>query len=181
MRRPGSVIARRDSITIILIRWEEKQLKGSQIGLAVVGSGRIGTLRARLAARHPAVNFLAVSDIDPANAKKLAEKAGADFYSGSNDEIIARPEVTAVIVSTPEGEHAAPVRKALSLGKPVLVEKPIALTLADADAIIAELKQSGGNLHVGYSRRYKECFLRDRKSTRLNSSHTDISRMPSSA
>ena len=62
-------------------------MKGSQIGLAVVGSGRIGTLRARLAARHPAVNFLAVSDIDPANAKKLAEKAGADFYSGSNDEI----------------------------------------------------------------------------------------------
>ena len=85
-------------------------MKGKQIGLAVVGSGRIGTLRARLAAKHPAVNFLAVSDIDPANAKKLAEKAGADFYSGSNDEIIARPEVTAVIVSTPEGEHAAPVR-----------------------------------------------------------------------
>ena len=82
-------------------------MKGSQIGLAVVGSGRIGTLRARLAAKHPAVNFLAVSDIDPANAKKLAEKTGADFYSGSNDEIIARPEVTAVIVSTPEGEHAA--------------------------------------------------------------------------
>ena len=135
-------------------------MKGSQIGIAVVGSGRIGTLRAQLAAKHPAVNFLAVSDIDPANAKKLAEKAGADFYSGSNDEIIARPEVTAVIVSTPEGEHAAPVRKALSLGKPVLVEKPIALTLADADAILAELKQSGGDLHVGYSRRYKECFLR---------------------
>ena len=135
-------------------------MKGSQIGIAVVGSGRIGTLRARLAAKHPAVNFLAVSDVDPANAKKLAEKAGADFYSGSNDEIIARPEVTAVIVSTPEGEHAAPVRKALSLGKPVLVEKPIALTLADADAILAELKQSGGDLHVGYSRRYKECFLR---------------------
>ena len=134
--------------------------KGSEIGLAVVGSGRIGTLRARLAARHPAVNFLAVSDLDPANAKKLAEKAGADFYSGSNDEIIARPEVTAVIVSTPEGEHAAPVRKALALGKPVLVEKPIAMTLADADAILAELNQSGGDLHVGYSRRYKECFLR---------------------
>ena len=54
-------------------------MKGSQIGIAVVGSGRIGTLRAQLAAKHPAVNFLAVSDIDPANAKKLAEKAGADF------------------------------------------------------------------------------------------------------
>ena len=156
MRQPGPVIARRDSITIVLIRWEEKQLKGSKIGLAVVGSGRIGTLRARLAARHPAVNFLAVSDIDPANAKKLAEKAGADFYSGSNDEIIARPEVTAVIVSTPEGEHAAPVRKALSLGKPVLVEKPITTTVAEATDLIDTARRANRILQVGHLERFNE-------------------------
>ena len=135
-------------------------MKRKEIGIAVVGSGRIGTLRARLAAKHPCVGFLAVSDLNTDNARTLAEKTGADFFSGDNDEIIARPEVNAVIVSTPEGEHAAPVRKALSLGKPVLVEKPIALTLPDADAILAELKQNGGELHIGYSRRYKECFLR---------------------
>jgi len=48
----------------------------------------------------------------------------------------------------------------LELGKPVLVEKPIALTLADADQILATLSRTGGSLHVGYSRRFKECFLR---------------------
>ena len=135
-------------------------MKRKEIGIAVVGSGRIGTLRARLAAKHPAVNFLAVSDIDPNRARALAEQTGADFYSGDNNEVIARPEVSAVIVSTPEGEHSAPVRKALELGKPVLVEKPIALSLGDADAMLATLKQTGGHLRVGYSRRYKECFLR---------------------
>jgi predicted dehydrogenase len=88
-------------------------VKAKDLGIAVVGSGRIGTLRARLAAKHPAVRFVAVSDKDPANAKKLAELAGADFHSGDNDEVIARPEVNAVFVSTPEGEHAAPVCKAL--------------------------------------------------------------------
>jgi predicted dehydrogenase len=131
-----------------------------ELGIAVVGSGRIGTLRARLAAKHPAVNFLAVSDRDPARARALAEQAGADFHSGDNVEIISRPEVNAVIVSTPEGQHAAAVCKALELGKPVLVEKPLALTLKDADDILATLKQTGGNLRVGYSRRFKECFLR---------------------
>jgi len=131
-----------------------------ELGIAVVGAGRIGTLRARLAAKHPSVNFLAVSDRDPARSRALAEQAGADFHSGDNIEIISRPEVNAVIVSTPEGEHAAAVCKALELGKPVLVEKPIALTLEDADAILATLRQTGGSLRVGYSRRFKECFLR---------------------
>jgi predicted dehydrogenase len=131
-----------------------------ELGIAVVGSGRIGTLRARLAAKHPSVSFLAVSDRDPARARALAEQAGADFHSGDNIEIISRPEVHAVIVSTPEGEHAAAVCKALELGKPVLVEKPIALTLNDADDILATLKQTGGHLRVGYSRRFKECYLR---------------------
>src|SRR5215208_8056165 len=101
-------------------------MKRKELGIAVVGSGRIGTLRARLAAKHPAVGFLAVSDRDPARAHALARQTQADFHSGVNEAIIARPEVDAVIVSTAEGEHSAPVRKALELGKPVLVEKPIA-------------------------------------------------------
>ena len=130
------------------------------LGIAVVGSGRIGTLRARLAAKHPAVRFLAVSDRDLGQAKKLAELAGADFHSSDNDAVIAHPDVNAVFVSTPEGEHAAPVCRALELGKPVLVEKPIALSLNDAEAILKTLKATGGILRVGYSRRFKECFLR---------------------
>lgn len=132
----------------------------NELGIAVVGAGRIGTLRANLAAKHPAVRFLAVSDRDAEQAARLAKSIGADCCSSDNDEIIARREVSAVIVSTPEGEHVAPVCKALELGKPVLVEKPLALTLSDADAIIGVLRRTGGSLRVGYSRRFKECFLR---------------------
>jgi predicted dehydrogenase len=135
-------------------------MKAKELGIAVVGSGRIGTLRARLAAKHPAVRFVAVSDKKVEQAKALAKLTGADFYSTDNNEVIARPEVTAVFVSTPEGEHAAPVCKALELGKPVLVEKPLALSLNDAEAILKTVKQTSGLLRIGYSRRFKECFLR---------------------
>jgi predicted dehydrogenase len=141
-------------------------MKQDNIGIAVVGSGRIGTLRAQLAAKHPAVRFLAVSDRDPARARALAETAGADFHSGSNEEVIAHPRVTAVIVSTPEQQHTPPVLHALELGKPVLVEKPIGFSLRDADKILDTLRATKGELRVGYSRRYKECFLRAKEQMR---------------
>jgi len=130
------------------------QLK--QLGVAVVGSGRIGTMRARQALEHPAVNFVAVSDLVAANAEKLAQGVGAHCHSADNHAIIERPEVNAVIVSTSEGEHVDPVLHAIALGKPVLVEKPIALSLADADRIIAASEKAGVEVRVGYSRRYKD-------------------------
>jgi len=138
----------------------ERKIRRSELGVAVIGSGRIGSLRARLAARHPSVRFLAVSDIDAANAKSLAERAGASVWSTDNYAMISRPEVNAVIVSTPEHEHVEPVCQALELGKPVLMEKPLGLTLADADQILATVEKTGGDLRIGYIRRFKRCFAR---------------------
>ena len=130
-----------------------------QLGIAVIGSGRIGTLRAIMAAGHPAVRFLAVTERDPARAQKLAERTGAQFHSSDNLAAISHPQVNAVIVSTIEVAHTLPVMQALELGKPVLVEKPLALDLAGADKIIAAVASNRGDLRVGYSRRYKERYL----------------------
>ena len=141
-------------------------MKHCDLGIAVVGAGRIGTLRARIAAKHPAVRFLAISDRDPARARRLAEQAGADLHSGDNEEVIRDANVTAVIVSTPEQLHTRPVLQALELGRPVLVEKPIGFSLTEADAILTTLRTTKGKLCVGYSRRYKECFLRAKEHMR---------------
>ena len=91
------------------------------MGVAVVGAGRIGGLRARLAAEHPAVKFMAVSDVEPARARDLAKKTGAQFHSGDNAAVISRPEVNAVVVSSSEGAHVEPLLQAIELGKPVTV------------------------------------------------------------
>src|SRR3954468_5254348 len=129
------------------------------LGIAIVGAGRIGALRAQLAAGHPAVRFIAIADLDPARARDLAQKVGAAFHSGDNLKAISRPEVDAVIVATSEGEHTAPVLQALERGKAVLVEKPNALDLAGADRILADAARRNADLRVGYSRRYKERYL----------------------
>jgi predicted dehydrogenase len=134
-------------------------MPSQDIGLAIVGSGRIGTLRGKLAAGHPAVKFIAVSDQDEAAAKKLASTIGAHIHSTDNDAIIARPEVTAVIVSTSEGEHLKPILSAIEHGKTVLVEKPIALTLDEADQVLRAIDKHKATVRVGYSRRYKERYL----------------------
>src|SRR2546422_8897829 len=109
-------------------------MKRCDLGIAVVGAGRIGTLRARLTAKHPAVRFLAISDRDPARARVLAEQAGADFHSGDNEQVIGHADVTAGIGSTPEQLHTKPVLQALELGKAVRGEKPRGFSLTEADA-----------------------------------------------
>jgi len=102
---------------------------------------------------------MAVSDAEPARARDLAKKTGAQFHSGDNAAVISRPEVNAVIVSSSEGAHVEPLIQAIELGKPVLVEKPIALTLSDADRVIRAADKAGVTVRVGYSRRYKERYL----------------------
>jgi predicted dehydrogenase len=137
----------------------QKGIIGRELGIAVVGAGRMGSQRATIASTHPAVRFLAVSDIDPGRAHAVGEKVNADFSSGDNLEVISRPEVNAVIVSTPEHAHTLAVLQALELGKPVLVEKPIALDLGDARKIVAAVRQARGDLFVGYTKRYTRSYI----------------------
>jgi predicted dehydrogenase len=132
--------------------------KARGIGLGIIGSGRIGTLRARLAAGHAAIDSITVSDLDPANADRLAKLVGGKSVGADNLAVIDDPNVTAVIVSTSEGEHLAPMLAALERGKAVLVEKPIALTVREADQVLEALAKYKGDMRVGYSRRYKERY-----------------------
>ncbi len=137
----------------------QKGIIGRELGIAFVGAGRMGSQRATIASTHPAVRFLAVADIDPARARTVGEKMNADFTSGDNIEVISRPEVNAVVVSTPEHEHTRAVLQALELGKPVLVEKPIALDLGDARKIVAAVRETQGDLFVGYTKRYTRSYI----------------------
>lgn len=137
----------------------QKGIIGKELGIAFIGAGRMGSQRASIAATHPAVRFLAIADIDPARARTVGEKVKADLCSGDNLEVISRPEVNAVVVSTPEHDHTRAVLQALELGKPVLVEKPLALALDDARKIAAAVRDARGDLFVGYTKRYTRSYI----------------------
>ena len=130
-----------------------------EIGLAIIGSGKIGTLRGRLAKMHPSVSYIAVSDQDPVAAEKLARLIGADFWSVDRHEVMSRPEVTAINIATSEHEHTQPLLDALEKRVPVLVEKPLTLLETDADLVLKKVAELNSDLHIGYSRRYKNRYL----------------------
>jgi predicted dehydrogenase len=128
------------------------------IGLAVVGAGKIGRHRARLAKQHAGVSFLAIADIDAGAAQTLAEEVGADAWSTNVESIVGSTDVDAVVISTQEMAHTEPLLQTLPFGKPTLVEKPITLTLADADAVLEVANEHGVDLRVGYSMRYAQRY-----------------------
>lgn len=142
----------------------------TSLGVAVVGCGRMGTHRARLSSLHPAVRFLAVADVDGAKARTLGESAGAQFVSSDPVAAIEHPDVNCVIVSSSEDQHVKPALAAIAAGKDVLIEKPIATTREDAEAIIAAAEDAGVSLRVGYSQRF-------RRNTFLSKRYIDDGRL----
>jgi len=118
--------------------------KRTQLGIAVVGSGRIGSLRAQLAPAPASTSSPSPMPIRRARKSSRGRPPPArNFHSGDNlGGRSRRPEVSAVVVAMSEGEQLLPVMQALELGKAVLVEKPLALTLAEADAILAAAEKA---------------------------------------
>ena len=130
-----------------------------RIGLAIIGAGRVGLFRGEVAARHPQVDFIGLAEIKPERARLVAEKVGADFVTADYRELLARPEVTAAIVSTDEHLHVDPILAAVERGIPLLIEKPLATGLADSERVLAAIQKSGVDAVVGYTQRFRRRWL----------------------
>jgi len=130
-----------------------------RIGLAIIGAGRVGLFRGEVAARHPQVDFIGLAEIKPERAKLVAEKVGADFVTADYRELLARPEVTAAIVSTDEHLHVDAILAAVERGIPLLIEKPLATGLADSERVLAAIQKSGVDAVVGYTQRFRRRWL----------------------
>ena len=128
-------------------------------GVAVIGAGGIGTLRAHSCAQIPQVDYLAVCDIVPEKLDRLAESVRADVATEEYEVAIRDERVGAVIVSSDEEFHHGPAALAAELGKPVLIEKPFVLDLDEADDILKKADESGAEIFVGYTQRYRRRFL----------------------
>ena len=121
------------------------------VRLAVVGVGHLGRKHARVAARTPGLALVGIHDRHPGRAEEVAREAGLTVLA-SPEEVAARAE--AVVLATPTATHAALAEYFLDRGVDVLVEKPIASSLADADALIALARRHGRVLEVGHVERY---------------------------
>ncbi|MEE9277283.1 MAG: Gfo/Idh/MocA family oxidoreductase, partial [Dehalococcoidia bacterium] len=130
-----------------------------EIGLAVIGCGIIGRIRARIARDYPGVGWLGLCDIDEARAKQLADDTGADYYTTDYKELLARPEITAAIIATDEPNHAAPTLMAVEHGHDMLIEKPLATDVHESLEIHQAIQESGVDAVIGYTQRFRRRYL----------------------
>lgn len=126
------------------------------LGIGVIGCGTIAN-----SAHLPAIlrlrdrlRLVAVADVREEQAALAARCFGAEAYYTDYRELLARPDIAIVDVCTPEFLHGEQVVAAAESGKHILCEKPMAHSLADADAMLAAAARAGVKFMVGHSRRF---------------------------
>ena len=131
------------------------------VTLGVIGAGRIGANHAAIAARRiHGADLIAVCDPVADAAQRLAADLGAE--TADLDALLARPDLDAVLITAPARRHTDLVVAAAAAGKHVFVEKPMAVTLADADRAITAAADAGVVLQVGFNRRFAPAFAASR-------------------
>ncbi|NQX11731.1 Gfo/Idh/MocA family oxidoreductase [Microbacteriaceae bacterium VKM Ac-2855] len=129
-------------------------MSGGTLGIGIIGGGTIAEFHLLAYAKNPDVEIIAICDIDPERAVARAAQFGAKRSYTSVEELLADPEIDAVSICTRNDTHVSLSVQALEAGKSVLVEKPMARTVADAEALAAAEAVSPGIVQVGYVRRW---------------------------
>jgi predicted dehydrogenase len=128
-----------------------------ELGIAIVGAGVVARYHAQAIAKAQGARLVATCRSDPAKAEAAAAEFGVPCET-SYDALLARRDVDAVCICTPSGVHAAQTLAAARAKKHVLVEKPMALTVEDADAMIAACNDAGVWLGVALQRRTEPAY-----------------------
>lgn len=126
------------------------------IGFAILGAGMVAKYHQMAISAHSGARLMAVSHYNPQKYSEIATEFGVPCLSF--EDILAHPEIQVICICTPSGQHAEQTIHAAQAGKHVLVEKPMALTLSDADAMIAACQQARVKLGVVLQRRAEPLF-----------------------
>lgn len=124
------------------------------VRLGIIGCGRATTgLHLPALAGVTGMRVVAVTDADPAAAARAAGMVPGSVIEADADALLRRDDVDAVAVCVPVSAHAELACRVLEAGKPLFVEKPLALTVAECDAVIAAAASSGQFAAVGFHAR----------------------------
>lgn len=124
--------------------------------IGLLGAGRIAGVHAAAISQNPQSKLVAISDFYPEVADKLARQFNAVMRT--NEDIIADPEIDAVLIATPTDTHSDLIEAATAAGKAVLCEKPVDLSLERARACLHNSAPSGVPVMVGFNRRFDPNF-----------------------
>lgn len=131
-----------------------------RLNVAVIGLGRLGQVYAAdLAHRVPNARLVAVADKRAEVAEAFARQHGVPKWYAGHEEVIADKDVEAVAVITPTSTHKEVVIEAARGGKAIFCEKPIALSLAEAEEMLEAVRSAGVFLQMGFQRRFDAGYV----------------------
>jgi predicted dehydrogenase len=133
------------------------------IGIAVIGAGVVGRMRAATVARCPDTTLVLVADVDEGRARAAVQGTGA-VAATDYRRALDLPEVDALIVSTPAHLHEPVVVAALEAGRHVLCEKPLGIDVSTCRRMVDQAAASRRTLAVGFNHRYFPC-VKDLKAS----------------
>ena len=122
-------------------RPDDETRRARRLALAIAGLGMAGAVMVQAAAAHPGCVLVAAADPHPAPRAAFARDFNARAYADIA-ELCADPAVEVIYIATPHQFHARTLCSPPTHGKHVILEKPMALTLADCDAIIAAVERA---------------------------------------
>ena len=131
-----------------------------KIRIAVAGAGLIGRTHIALASASPTVALAAVVDPAP-DAAALARECGVPWY-GTLDELLAHERPEGIVLATPNALHVPQALQCLEAGLAVLLEKPIAPTVAEGEALVQRAEALGGRLLIGHHRAHSPIMAKAR-------------------
>jgi predicted dehydrogenase len=123
------------------------------IHVGLIGCGRVAPRHAQSFAELADARLVAVADVIESRAQRFAKEHRAEAYADYR-RLLERRDINAVSICTPSGMHAAMAIEAMQAGKHVIVEKPMAMNLRDADRMIATAEAMGLQLCVILQNRY---------------------------
>jgi predicted dehydrogenase len=126
----------------------------TELNFAFVGCGRISSKHVDAIAAADGAKVVAVCDVRPERAQKLAAKLAVPWFTDLDDMLVKVPSIDVVSILTPTGYHAEHVIRVAKHRKHIVVEKPIALRLEDADEMILACDRAGVRLFVVKQNRY---------------------------
>jgi len=135
-----------------------------RLRVAVLGSGFIARYHARAVAELPGAELVAAANWRPESLARLAAEYGIPRTTTDWRELVGDPEVDAAVVATPNSLHAEQAIAFLDAGQHVMVEKPMAMDVTEADAMVAAAERSSACLMVAHCWRFHPAVLalRDR-------------------
>ncbi|MCC5804767.1 MAG: Gfo/Idh/MocA family oxidoreductase [Opitutales bacterium] len=125
-----------------------------KLNFGFIGAGQISAHSAGKVNEHPRARVLAAHDLNADRLRELCEANGIERRYATREDLLADGDIDAVYIAVPNAFHAPFAIEALRAGKHVILDKPFALSLAEADEVVAAARETGKTFTLGMNQRF---------------------------